>query len=256
MAKEKRRINDSPFSNYKITLTIILVTILILLFTYNFTHNWKVSLSPLNLSIPLLVLFIKLEHDDTQAKNEKVLVSRNYLLAYLIELDDISKHFGSMPYIESIPDINDLENKVHDYSDIEGYIDSIKSIIRVLESNMTVIKERENVHGDLKNLLGNMLKQSNIIYTDSEYDILSKLQYAYVFQQKTNLDSLTETINSFDAMLKTKSRYSEDELLDEWHKFVKSANTAKLRIHVDDEISKSVNELIQILEIYNPNSKV
>ncbi|HCX2884286.1 TPA: hypothetical protein OZI11_002505 [Staphylococcus aureus] len=261
MANTTRKLNNNFFYNYKMSLIILTSAIIIGLFIHFKYHTLDFITPLLSISIPLLVLFIKLERDETNAKNERVLISRNFLLAYLIELDDINKRFNKLTTNTPVPNIDDLSQNINTYDDIVDNANDVNMLIESSLANIEVIEQREAIHSDLKTLLSDMLKRNDLVYTDDEYQIFREIQFAYIWMDNSDSKEIHEVIGDFKvscgAYLNVNGiHFSDGETVvpPKWKKFKKSLKSLNHKIEMDKLISQSISKLIQTLEVYDPNA--
>lgn len=262
MPNTSRQVTHNLFYNYKWSLIILAITIVSGIILYISSHNWKYITALLSISVPLLVLFIKTERDEANLRNTRTLISRNFLLAYLLELDDINKRFNKLRTNKPTPDINDLSNIISDYDDIVENKEDINMLIESSLKNIDVIEQRQTVHNDFKELLNSMLKTNDLIYTDDEYNMFREIQFAYLWMNDIDIPELKDSLGNFKvscgAYLNKDGMHlsgGETVIPKEWESFKKEATILNNRIELDNLINNSLNKLINTLDIYDPNSK-
>lgn len=245
--------------NFKITITILSIY---LIFIYQ-SQDWETVKFCSSIIVPLTVLFLKIEYDESKVKKEKNLIMRNYLLSYLIDLSAINKRFKhSMPE-KSIHIPQDLSLKINTYEDLIENKITIDNYLNPAFNYLYNIESREAIHNDLKALLSDILKRHELLYSEEVYSWVIQTQFHYrIFDAHDNQD-----INAaFRKVTIISGFHSKDEndairlnttgnIPIKWNSLVKHMELLKNKMKAENDIMESLQNLITQLNEHDPNIK-
>ncbi|EZW50457.1 hypothetical protein U970_02510 [Staphylococcus aureus 56824-10] len=236
---------------YKITLTIAMIFILSILFFCIFPNNWDSFPIIISIFMPLFILFFKLEYDEEQKRIQKRLVSRNFLLSYQSELNLIIRDFSKYRLIDSNKDL-DLDkifNPDKNYEEIILYKDFIQEVVGTTRKNSKKLLNRLEIHEKLSQVIIQMLRHNELVFTDEAYNLIEKLNYYYVWHFKEHYLDLqnrySELYMIYAVLIDSPS--NKQNVIDKWSDLCDYVRFIENRKDMDNSISSDLEKLINLL---------
>ncbi|MDU0936933.1 MAG: hypothetical protein E7A88_00145 [Dermabacter sp.] len=236
---------------YKITLTIVVIFIFSTLFLCFIPNNWHLITIIISLLMPLFVLFLKLEYDAEQNQIQKRLVSRNFLLSYQAELTFIIRDFYKYRLLDSNKslDLDTIFDIDKNYEEIILDKKYIQEIVGTTRKNSKQLLERLKIHEKLSQVIIQMLRHNELVFTDEAYNLIEKINYFYVWHFKEHYLNLQNKYSNlfmiFRVDIDTPS--NKQNIIDNWSDLCDYVHLIENRKDLENAIYHDLERLIELL---------
>ena len=236
---------------YKITLIIVFIFIFSTLFFCIIPKNWNSITIIISLLMPLLVLFLKLEYDEEQKRIQKRLVSRNFLLSYQAELNLIIRDFSKYRLLDSNKtlDLDTIFDVDKNYEEIILYKETIQEIVGTTRKNSKKLLNRLVIHEKLSQVIIQMLRHNELVFTDEAYNLIENLNYYYVWHFKEHYFNLQNKYSDLFKIYRVHidSPSNKQYVIDNWSDLCDYVQIIENRKDMDKSISNNLENLIKLL---------
>lgn len=236
---------------YKITLIIVFIFLFSTLFFCIIPKNWNSITIIISLLMPLLVLFLKLEYDEKQKRIQKRLVSRNFLLSYQAELNLIIRDFSKYRLLDSNKtlDLDTIFDVDKNYEEIILYKETIQEVVGTTRKNSKKLLNRLVIHEKLSQVIIQMLRHNELVFTDEAYNLIEKLNYYYVWHFKEHYLDLQNKYSDLYMIYAVHIDLpsSKQKVIDKWSDLCDYVRFIENRKDMDNSISSDLEKLINLL---------
>lgn len=146
-------------------------------------------------------------------------------------------------------DLDKIFNPDKNYEEIILYKDFIQEVVGTTRKNSKKLLNRLEIHEKLSQVIIQMLRHNELVFTDEAYYLIEKLNYYYVWHFKEHYLDLQNKYNElymiYSVLIDSPS--NKQNVIDKWSDLCDYVRFIENRKDIDNSISSDLEKLINLL---------